>query len=395
MRKIRIGIPCSLAFLWVVFIAGCGQETVTVPSVVSTIPANGATAVSINTAISATFSMAMNPSTITASSFTVTGPGGAAVAGAVTYSGLTATFASDAPLAYNAVYTATITTGATEMGGTPLLANYVWSFTTNMPPPAVKSTNPLNGALSVPISQVLSATFSEAMAPSTISASTFTLTGPGGAAVAGTVAYSGVIAKFTPSASLANGTVYTATITTGATNVAGTPLPTNYAWTFTTIAPAPTVIAVVPANGATGVPLGQVLTATFSEAMNCATLTSTTFTLTGPGASAVAGTVSCAGSVATLIPAAQLAANTLGTPTAPESVIMINGAKASNVYWAVGGLPGAVINYGGGGTMVGTIISQPGITVSSPGVATVTTINGRVLALSASTTLVNTVINVP
>jgi len=86
---------------------------------------------------------------------------------------------------------------------------------------------------------------------------------------------------------------------------------------------------------------------------------------------------------------------TVGTPTASESVILINGAQASHVFWAVGGLPGAVINYGGGGTMVGTVISQPGITVSSPGVAAVTTINGRVIALNASTTLVNTVINVP
>jgi hypothetical protein len=86
---------------------------------------------------------------------------------------------------------------------------------------------------------------------------------------------------------------------------------------------------------------------------------------------------------------------TVGTPTAPESVILINGAKAGNVYWAVGGLPGAVINYGGGGTMVGTIISQPGITVSSPGVGVVTTIVGRVLALNASTTLVDTVIDLP
>jgi hypothetical protein len=76
-------------------------------------------------------------------------------------------------------------------------------------------------------------------------------------------------------------------------------------------------------------------------------------------------------------------------------VILINGAQAGNVFWAVGGLPGAVINYGGGGTMVGTIISQPGITVSSPGVAAVTTINGRVIALGASVTMVNTVINVP
>jgi hypothetical protein len=86
---------------------------------------------------------------------------------------------------------------------------------------------------------------------------------------------------------------------------------------------------------------------------------------------------------------------TVGTPTASESVILTNGAQAKNVFWAVGGLPGAIINYGGGGTMVGTIISQPGITVSSPGVAAITTINGRVLALGASTTMVNTVINVP
>ncbi len=86
---------------------------------------------------------------------------------------------------------------------------------------------------------------------------------------------------------------------------------------------------------------------------------------------------------------------TVGTPTASQSVLLINGAQAKNVFWAVGGLPGAVINYGGGGTMVGTVISLPGITVSSPGVAAVTTINGRVLALDASTTLVNTVINVP
>jgi hypothetical protein len=86
---------------------------------------------------------------------------------------------------------------------------------------------------------------------------------------------------------------------------------------------------------------------------------------------------------------------TVGTPTSPESVVLINGAQAANVYWAVGGLPGAVINYGGGGTMVGTVISQPGITVSSPGVAAVTTINGRVLSLNASTTVVNTVINMP
>ena len=54
-------------------------------------------------------------------------------------------------------------------------------------------------------------------------------------------------------------------------------------WSFTTITPPPAVVASVPANGATNVPIGQVLSATFSEAMNSATISATTFTVTGTG----------------------------------------------------------------------------------------------------------------
>jgi hypothetical protein len=45
--------------------------------------------------------------------------------------------------------------------------------------------------------------------------------------------------------------------------------------------------------------------------------------------------------------------------------------------------------------MVGTIISQAGVTVSTAGVAQITTVNGRLLSLGAAVTIVNTVINVP
>jgi hypothetical protein len=109
----------------------------------------------------------------------------------------------------------------------------------------------------VPIGQVLSATFSEAMSSATISATTFTLTATGGASVAGTVSYADGVATFTPSASLAYGTQYTATITNGATDLAGTPLASNYVWTFTTITPAPVVVSTIPVNTATGVPVAQ------------------------------------------------------------------------------------------------------------------------------------------
>jgi hypothetical protein len=317
MSKYRLGITSWLAVLLLVFVAGCGEETVTVPSVVSTIPANGATAVLVNTPISATFSMAMNPTSIDASTFTVAGPGGTAVAGAVSYSGETATFMPAAVLAYGATYTGTITTGATAPGGTPLPANYVWTFSTVTPPPTVISTIPANGVTNVPISQTVSATFSEPMTPASITAATFTVTGSGGTAVAGTVTYSGVTATFTPAASLAFGATYTATITNGAMAQAGIPLAANYVWTFTTIAPPPTVISTVPVNGATGVPLTQMLSTTFSEAMNCVSLASpaATYVVTGPGATAVVGTVSCAGAVATFTPAADLAVNVVYTAT--------------------------------------------------------------------------------
>jgi hypothetical protein len=72
---------------------------------------------------------------------------------------------------------------------------------------------------------------------------------------------------------------------------------------------------------------------------------------------------------------------------------LINGAQANNVFWQVGS--SATINAAAGGTMVGTIIASAGVTFSTAGNATITTLNGRALGLNASVTIVNTVINVP
>jgi hypothetical protein len=324
----------------VVLIAGCGMETVSIPAVVSTIPANGSTNVALNTVISATFNMPMSPATISDATFTVAGPGGTAVAGAVTYSGLIATFTPSAALDYSTLYTATITNGAADLGGAHLLANYAWTFTTITPPPAVISTIPVNAATGVPIAQVMSATFNEPMSCATLvsPAKAFIVTGPGAAPVAGTVACTGSVATFTPSVDLAFNTVYTATITTGATDLAGTPLAANYAWTFRTL-PAltpPVVIATVPVNLATAVPINQAISATFSVAMTPASIDAATFTVTGPGSSAVTGVVTyvAAGSVATFVPAANLSPSTLYTATITTGTTDLAGAAlASDYVW--------------------------------------------------------------
>ena len=86
---------------------------------------------------------------------------------------------------------------------------------------------------------------------------------------------------------------------------------------------------------------------------------------------------------------------TVGGPGAafPQSIHLINGAQAKNVFWQVGSH--ATINAAGGGTMVGTIIASSGVSFSTAGNVDVVTLEGRALALHASVTIVNTRINVP
>jgi uncharacterized repeat protein (TIGR02543 family) len=86
---------------------------------------------------------------------------------------------------------------------------------------------------------------------------------------------------------------------------------------------------------------------------------------------------------------------TVGTAAVARNVNLIGGAQAKNVFWYVGSA--AVINYSGGGVMSGTVIAKDGITVSNPGASVVgpqAIINGRVISLVASVTMVNTTINV-
>ena len=183
--------------------------------------------------------------------------------------------------------------------------------------PTVSSTDPANGATGVALNKQVAATFSESMDPLTITAANFTLT-QGTTPVSGAVSYAGVTATFTPASSLAASTEYTATITTGAKDLAGNALAVNKVWSFTTgAAPdttAPTVSSTDPANGATGVALNKQVAATFSESMDPLTITAANFTLT-QGTTPVSGAVTYVGVTATFTPASSLAASTEYTAT--------------------------------------------------------------------------------
>jgi len=115
-----------------------------VPPTVSTNPANGAVDVLLNKNVVATFSVTMDSLTLKSplSTYTIK-QGSTDVPGKFSYTGNTATFTPTGTLAPFTVYTGKITTGAKNMLGTPMAADYIWSFTTI--PQLTLSSNPILG----------------------------------------------------------------------------------------------------------------------------------------------------------------------------------------------------------------------------------------------------------
>src|SRR5437016_5365678 len=98
-----------------------------------------------------------------------------------------------------------------------------WNFTTGVAPdttaPVLAATGPANADTNVPLNENITVSFNEAMDPSTINTSTFTVM-QGTTPVAGTVSYTNGTATFTPADNLAPLTTYTVTINTGAKDLA-------------------------------------------------------------------------------------------------------------------------------------------------------------------------------
>lgn len=118
------------ALLLLAVVAGCKkQDEPVVLTVASTDPVDQLTGVPRNKVVAFTFSEAMDPATITTTTFTLQN-GSTPVSGTVTYSDNTATFIPTSELTASTDYTATVTTGATAMTGNTLANNFVWHFTT-------------------------------------------------------------------------------------------------------------------------------------------------------------------------------------------------------------------------------------------------------------------------
>ncbi|HWR81745.1 MAG TPA: ice-binding family protein [Candidatus Deferrimicrobium sp.] len=302
-------------------------------------------------------------------------------------------------------------------------------------PPTVLSTNPINGATGV---AVTNATFSEPMLASSISPTSFTVKGPGVTPVAGAVSYDAANnrALFVPSSDLAPATSFTATITTLAKDVAGNALASNYVWSFTTLAaavdqlPVPLAstvnyavlagatitntgatnitgdVGLSPGSSVTGFPPGIIvgtkhvgdpsaiqakldLTAAYNDAagrtlgpvsvagnLGGMTLPPGLYKSTSGLAISSGDLTLDAKSNANAVWIFQIA-STL-TTTSGRKVILSGGAKAANIFWQVG----TSATLGTTSVFKGTIMADQSITIN-----TGASLEGRVLARIGGVTL--------
>jgi hypothetical protein len=396
---------CSTRAAWLMAVllstlavAGCGSagrsqilgigagETAIAPRVTAVTPINAAAGVAINSAITASFTEDMAPTTLNTATFTLTCAAPCvAPAGTVVYAAgsRAAVFTPTQVLAIDTTYTATITVGATSVAGTALAGNqaplpassdYVWRFTTGATSdttrPRVTFTVPVTTipgpTPGVPSNTAIVASFSEDMNPATITAATFTVTCAAPCvAPAGNVTYAlgSQTATFTPTAALAADVTYTVTITSAATDVAANalagnqaalPAASDYIWSFSTVTAVAagnvSVHSTNPLSGETGVCPDATINATFNVPpglrINPATVNATTFTVTGPApavTSVTAGSVvldAATGLIATFTPQVALeagqtyTATVLGGANGVEDLAVPGNEMVGNFTWS-------------------------------------------------------------
>jgi len=304
------------------------------PTVTSTSPLNGAIDVSINNRPTATFSTAMDPATITPVTFTLK-QGSTPVSGAVTLNGVTntATFTPATPLGLNLVYTATVTTGAKDLGGLPLAANRIWSFTT-----AACSQGPV--------------TLGSASNFVVLAGSAVTSTGP---------------TSITGDLGVSPGTSVTGSPTVVGTQHVADPTAAAAQLDLTTAYNDAAGRTLCPVSVAGNIG-GQTLTPGLYKSTSSLAISSGDLTLDAQGD----------GNAVFIF---QIA-STLNT-TDGRQVILTNGAKSANIFWQVG----TSASLGTGSVFQGTIMADQSITLK-----TGATLNGRALARIAAVTLDNNTI---
>jgi hypothetical protein len=355
MLRGKVNGSTVLAVLFVIFMAGCNCDRFNPqaltptnaagpPTVISTNPVKGATCVR-NNSISALFSKAMNPATLTTSTVKVTGPGVTPIAGAVSYASgsHTVTFAPTSNLPVTTTFTGTITNGAKDSGGSALVQDYVWTFTT------------CATVGQVPVNLGSAANFV------VLAGSTVTNVNSVGTIVTGDLGLSpgSAVTGFPPGVLV--GTQHVADPT-----AAQAKLDLTTAFNDAAGRPGATIVASGELGGLTLAP------GVYQSGISSFGITSVNLTLDGGGN-------------ANAVWIFQMPSSTL-TVGNGRQVILAGGAKASNIFWQVG----SSATLGTTSVVQGTILADQAITLN-----TGATLIGRALARIAAVSLDSSTVTKP
>jgi len=372
------------------FNTGAGPDT-TPPTVTLTAPVDLTTGVCINATFAATFSKAMDPTTISAANVTVT-------SGSVTGPSVPVSFFYD-PINYIGTFTPTsyptsyltpgtkyfvaITTGVKDVAGNALASNYGWSFTTG------------TTTCTSPVALGSAAVFGSMGGGAGVTNTGLSIINGDIGTTGAMTLITGFVGGGTPATpGVVNGTIYSGTLDyplapagspdaiAPGTIAAAAVADANTAFINLSPAALPGGIDVSSLGGGAGELGGRTLApGIYTSAPGTFEIIGSDLTLDAGGDPNAVWVFQMASSL------------TVGAPGFPRSVIPIRGAQAKNVFWQVGSA--ATINAAGGGTMVGNIIAQAGVSFSTAGVTAITTLNGRALALVGPVTMVSTYVNVP
>jgi hypothetical protein len=248
----------------------------TPPQIVSTVPANGATLVALDSNLQINFSETMDVGIVTvtiAPSLDLGDP---------TWNPDNTQLSFDPATNLASETTYTVTVEGKDPAGNALTGSKTFSFTTEGSPPSVLSTAPADGDTNIPVNTDITFSFSEAMDRASVE-------GAFSSSPAITCAWSwssdSKLATCNPPANLNFNTNYTVTMGTGAKDQAGNSMMAAYSFSFLTASAPdttkPTVITHVPEQAAIGVASDQWIEVTFSEPMDKAS-TQAAFQITNP-----------------------------------------------------------------------------------------------------------------
>jgi RHS repeat-associated protein len=258
-----------------------GTVNTTQPSVVSISPANGASAVSVNSTVVLTFNEPIDLTTVNDTTVQIESSGSSGVlAGSYSLdaSGTVLTFTPLSPLPGNKTISVYVPGGVLDLSGNQnsyFYSTFTTGTGTNTTAPTVVSVTPQNGATGIGKNGVVVLTFSESLNASTINANNFGLFVNGTALGLGiSVSADNRVVTLNPYSLPASSTV-SVLVTSAVTDLFGNAL-ANFESQFTT-APAfnptvPTVVSQRPGNGATGVPLNASIVLYLSQPMNAGTV---------------------------------------------------------------------------------------------------------------------------